>query len=289
MDESDSMIDRLKEPILNMAMLVCTLAVLAMAMPNLEAQCIINDDLRVAAGVAVPFPCGENILYQGYEYATVQIGDQCWFAENLRTDAYANGDAIPELVAKSDWYNTTSGAMCAYGAGDWGVDGGSYCDEASPGLDACVEAESLAAYGRLYNWYAVDDARNLCPSGWHVPTDGEFQAMEVALGMSASEANSMGWQGTNEGQKLKADSGWPWEGAPGNDESGFAGLPGGSRLWFSDAAFNGAGESGNWWSASLRSEGRAWRYSVVLHDSRVNRNDRDLVTGFSVRCVEDNE
>jgi uncharacterized protein (TIGR02145 family) len=202
---------------------------------------VVTSELRDAAGV---FECGSEVVFNGYAYQTVQIGDQCWFAENVRTDAYANGDAIPELVAKSDWYNTTSGATCAYGAVEWGVDGGSYCDEVSPGLDACDEAESLAAYGRLCNWYAVDDARNLCPSGWHVPTDGEFQAMEVALGMSASEANSLGWQVTNEAQKLKADSGWPWEGAPGTNESGFAGLPGGSRLWFSDAAFNGAGESG---------------------------------------------
>ncbi|MDA0729973.1 MAG: FISUMP domain-containing protein, partial [Bacteroidetes bacterium] len=95
--------------------------------------------------VSPSWSCGEAITYAGVGYSTVQIGDQCWFAENLRTTTYLNGDAIPQNLSGADWSSTLSGAMAFYVNGP--------------------------AYGGLYNWYAVADARGLCPSGWHVPTD----------------------------------------------------------------------------------------------------------------------
>ena len=80
----------------------------------------------------------------------------------------------------------------------------------------------------LYNWYAVDDARGLCPSGWHVPTDGEYMTLEMALGMSESEANDTGWRGTDQGTQMKSspsdDPSWN-----GTNTSGFSALAGGSR------------------------------------------------------------
>ena len=102
--------------------------------------------------------CGDPLEYQGYDYETVQIGEQCWFAENLRAENYRDGDAIPSDLSFS-WSSTSSGATTVF-----------------PG------SVSNEAYGRLYNWYAVDDARGLCPSGWHVPTDGEWMTMEMDLG-----------------------------------------------------------------------------------------------------------
>ena len=105
--------------------------------------------------------CGDPLEYQGYDYETVQNGEQCWFAENLRNANYENGDAIPSGLSDSDW-PTDSGAAAVYGEGE------SDCLSFSPDGDACDEAWSLNEYGRLYNWYAVDDARGLCPSGWHV-------------------------------------------------------------------------------------------------------------------------
>ena len=116
------------------------------------------------------FTCGDPVSYHGYDYATVQIGEQCWFAENLRNEHYANGDSIPGGLSNSEWQNaddTNLGAQAIYNN----------------------DASNLADYGRLYNWYAVDDARGLCPSGWHVPTDEEFMTLEMELGMSESEAN----------------------------------------------------------------------------------------------------
>ncbi len=99
-------------------------------------------------------------------------------------------------------------------------EGSSMCNY-SPDIDACDEAQSLAEYGRLYNWYAVDDARSLCPSGWHVPTDGEWTDLENYI-------SSQGFSGT-EGTALKSTYGW-YNGGNGTDDFGFSALPGGYRL-----------------------------------------------------------
>ena len=165
----------------------------------------------------VLWSCGDPIQYQGYDYATVLIGEQCWFAENLRT----NGDAIPSGLSEGDWYDTTSGAVVVYGEGD-------DCEDDSDIIDACDPAQALNEYGRLYNWYAVDDARGLCPSDWHVSTDGEWMTMEMGLGMSEAEANDTGWRGNDQGRQMKTDYGWSLT-INGTNTSGFSGLPGGVR------------------------------------------------------------
>ena len=116
----------------------------------------------------------------------------------------------------------------------------------SPDIDACDEAQSLSEYGRLYNWYAVDDARGLCPSGWHVPTDGEWTDLEDYI-------TSQGFSGT-EGTALKSTYGWNWCGN-GTDDFGFSALPGGSRS--SRWQLRHAGSVGYWWSSSP-SGGSAW-------------------------------
>ena len=99
----------------------------------------------------------------------------------------------------------------------------------------------LRSYGRLYNWYAVDDARSLCPVGWHVPTDGEWTDLE-------NHIRSQGFNGT-EGTALKSTYGW-YNGGNGTDDFGFLALPGGFRT-SDDGSFNGAGGYGFWWSSSL--------------------------------------
>jgi hypothetical protein len=131
--------------------------------------------------------CGDSLAYQGYLYETVLIGEQCWFAENLRSENYENGDAIPSGLSDSEWANTSSGAVAVYGEGN------STCDDTSPDGDGCDEAWSLSEYGRLYNWYAVDDARGLCPSGWQVPTDGEWTVLTDHLGGFNSAGDKGYW------------------------------------------------------------------------------------------------
>ena len=205
----------------------------------------------------------------GYNYSVVQIGDQCWFAENLRTTTYLNGDVIPAGLTDGDWSSTTSGATAVYGEDDG-------CDNYSPDIDACDETQSLAEYGRLYNWYAVDDARGLCPSGWHVPTDEEWTDLEDFI-------SAQGFSGT-EGTALKSTYGWSNSGN-GTDDFGFSALPGGLRngsSGYSDVA----GDYGYWWSSSP-SGGNAWYRYLNGYFPDIYQDSVNPRSGFSVRCLRD--
>ena len=223
--------------------------------------------------------CGDPFSHQGYDYATVLIGDQCWFAENLRSENYENGDAIPSNLSDSEWENTSSGAVAVFG------EGSSSCEAYSPDGAPCDESWSMNEYGRLYNWYAVDDTRGLCPSGWHVPTDGEWMTLEMALGMSESEANDTHWRGTDQGTQMKTDYGWSG-GGNGTNSSGFSGLPGGYRDF--NGNFSHAGGRGYWWSSSPVGA-NVWDRYLYLYYEDVGRNFVTLQNGFSVRCVRDAE
>ena len=199
-----------------------------------------------------PWQCGDPLEYQGHGYETVQIGEQCWFAENLRIESYENGDAIPAGLNSSEWTSTTSGATVIY-------DG---------------NASNLEAYGRLYNWHAVDDARSLCPSTWRIPSDGEWTTLTNFLGGAAVA-----------GGQMKTTYGWNGDGN-GTNSSGFSGLPGGS--FASNGNFNLVGSSGYWWSASPYGSS-AWYRIVSYNDEAVTRNFAYQRNGYSVRCVRDAE
>jgi uncharacterized protein (TIGR02145 family) len=138
---------------------------------------------------------------------------------------------------------------------------------------------NLATYGRLYNWYAVNDSRGLCPSGFHVPSDGEWMTLEMALGMTSSQANSTGWRGTDQGTQMKTSS---WRGT---NSSGFSALPGGFRSYGS-GNFSGQGTNGYWWSSSPNGT-NAWLRNLSSGDSNVGRYYNYGRSGFSVRCVRD--
>ncbi len=194
--------------------------------------------------------CGDPLEHQGYDYETVQIGEQCWFAENLRTENYKNGDFIPANLDNSDWTSTTSGATVFYGD----------------------DVFSLQAYGRLYNWHAVDDARSLCPNAWRIPSDGDWTVLTDFFGGSATA-----------GAQMKTTDGWNGDG-DGANSSGFSGVPGGSRA--SNGNFYLAGSSGYWWSATPYGSS-AWYRTVNYNDDSVNRNFAYHRNGYSVRCVQD--
>ena len=219
----------------------------------------VSDLLMVLADFGTECPpevaewtCGDPVSYQGYDYATVLIGEQCWFAENLRNESYENGDAIPAGLSFSEWSSTTSGATAVHGE----------------------IASNLETYGRQYNWYAVVDSRGLCPSGWHVPTDGEWTVMTDFLG------------GENvAGGQMKTTYGW-YQGGNGTNSSGFSGLPGG--FGFNDGNFYAAGGSGYWWSSSPDGS-FAWNRSLNSIYGDVNRFSFSRRCGFSVRCVRDAE
>ncbi|MBN1998490.1 fibrobacter succinogenes major paralogous domain-containing protein [candidate division KSB1 bacterium] len=201
----------------------------------------------------------------GNVYKTVKIGDQWWVAENLKVTHYRNGDPIPNVTGSSEWANLSTGATCNYDNNE------SY----------------VSTYGRLYNWYAVNDSRGLAPAGWHVPTDAEWKQLEMYLGMSQSEADATGWRGTDEGGKLKetGTGHWASPNTGATNESGFSALPGGYR--FGGGTFYGIGFAAYFWSASSGSDDRAWYRSLSCSNSAVYRFGYSRRGGFSVRVVRD--
>jgi len=203
----------------------------------------------------------------GNVYQTVQIGSQWWMAKNLKVTHYRNGDDIPLLTSNADWTSTTNGAYCVYDN----------------------DPSNADTYGNLYNWYAVNDSRNIAPEGWHVPTDDEIKELEMALGMSQSEADNEGWRGTNEGSKLAGRADLWVNGALENDPefgtSCFSFLPGGYR-YYSSGGYSGMSTNSYLWSASENGV-YAWRRKLNYYYATIYRNTNYKRYGFSVRCVRD--
>ena len=194
----------------------------------------------------VPWSCGDPLEYQGYNYETVLIGEQCWFAENLRSENYQNGDAIPVGLSDEEWSSTTSGAMAVYG------EGSSSCNTYSPDGDACDPDWSLVEYGRLYNWYAVEDDRSLCPNGWSIPGDDNWQQMVQVLGGDEVAGSTM-----------KSQSGWD-QGGNGTNSSGFNATPSGLKVL--DGGFVDAGWVTYWWTSSAHQIDASYNRSVNWPD-----------------------
>ena len=222
-------------------------------------------------GGPAPEPCPDSTCpptvtdYDGNVYQTVLIGDQCWMMENLKVTHYRNGEAIPHVTDSETWAGLTTGAYCNYGNDEGNV----------------------STYGRLYNWYAVDDSRKIAPEGWHVATDEEWKQLEMFLGMSQAEADTTGWRGTDEGGKLKeaGTTHWASPNTGATNESGFTALPGGYR--HVGGNFHSMYWSANFWSSTELSSLGAWYRTVNCDYSQVLRTNVNEPTGFSVRCVRD--
>lgn len=205
----------------------------------------------------------------GYTYELVTIGEQVWFAENLRTTVYRNGDLITSSLSDDSWGSNDEGATTVYGQGD------SNCWHQSPDIDACDEVQALSAYGRLYNCFAIADPRGLCPVGWHVPTDGEWTVLEEYI-------SSAGFS-SNEGVPLRSSSGW-LNNYGSTDDFGFSALPGGARD--SNGDFIHAGSRGYWWSSSSNGCDATNRYLSSTNPSILQYNYSPWYAS-SVRCIQD--
>jgi len=209
-----------------------------------------------------PDSIGTVMDIDGNVYNTVKIGNRWWMSENLKVTHYNNGDAIPNVGADTEWSILISGAYCEYDNNPWYVE----------------------AYGRLYNWYAISDRRNISLEGWHIPTDEEWKELEIYLGMDSSEVNDTGNRGTNEGFLLKSDGGWPLNGN-GSNEYSFSALPGGYRLDY--GLFYNMGYFCYFWSSTEYESDNAWDRLLHYQSARVNRNFNKKCFGFSVRCIKD--
>jgi uncharacterized protein (TIGR02145 family) len=193
----------------------------------------------------------------GNVYNTVQIGNQCWTQSNLKVSKYRNGDNILTGLSDGQWSSTTSGAYAIYNN-----------DPVNDGL-----------YGKLYNWYAVDDSRGLCPTGWHVPSDAEWTTLTTFLGGASAAGGAMKSTATQ-----PTPGGWLAPNTGATNSSGFTGLPGGSRD--SGGGFYSLGNGGGWWSSSDAGSGSAWTRLLDFNDALAFRYNGTPRGGFSVRCLK---
>ncbi len=192
----------------------------------------------------------------GNVYQTVLIGNQIWMKENLRVSKYRNGNAITTGLSDSQWSSTTSGAYSVFNN----------------------DQSNNSIYGKLYNWFAVNDSRGLCPNGWHVPSDGEWSKLE----------NYLGGQSIAGGKMKSISNLWlsPNNGA--TNISGFSGLPGSLR---DQSGFDpsGVGGNGNWWTSTewpTSPPDAAFR-TLISNGGWISPTGNRKLYGLSVRCLKD--
>ena len=235
----------------------------------------------VAVTAPTPTPSGP--------YKTVTIGTQVWMKENLNVSTFRNGDPIPEAKTDEEWER----------AGELEQPAWCYYDN---------DPKNGTKYGKLYNWYAVNDARGLAPSGYHVPTDEEWEMINDFLGDDAGNKmkSTSGWENWTEDLVCTNCKNWNAEyrkktachvckdtrvhgtkaySGNGTNSSGFSGLPGGYRSL--NGSFYDRGLYVYWWSASEFSTDYAYYRNLYHYYDHLLRYNYDKEGGFSVRCLRD--
>jgi len=205
----------------------------------------------------------------GNEYKTIKIGNQVWMAENLRVTRYRNGQPIANVSSTADWASlaekTDKAAWCFYGN----------------------NAKNESIYGKLYNFYAAKDSRNIAPQGWHVPTNAEWIQLGDYLRGVATAAGKLKATGTTQ---------WAAPNTGATNSSGFTALPAGERL--ADGTFGGLKFRTHYWSTDLYGGDPFTQYSLAVslfYNQQLLYNSADgsfnglnALAALSVRCVKDN-
>lgn len=189
----------------------------------------------------------------GNVYHIITIGTQDWLVENLKVIHFRNGDPITNVTDPTAWFNLTTEAYC-YSNNDGNLG---------------------TTYGCLYNWYAVYDTRNICPIGWHVPSDNEWSILTSYLG-GAGYAYKLIETGTAH---------WLAPNTEATNETGFTGLPGGYRD--SGGIFISIGVEADWWSSTEQLPTSAWARRIFNNSSSLGSLGTSKRNGYSVRCVRD--
>ena len=183
---------------------------------------------------------------------TLLLCNQEWMAKNLNSSTYRNGNPIPQVTDPSAWQNLTTGAWCYYSN------------------DNTLGEK----YGKLYNWYALNDARGLAPQGWHLPSDTEWAGLVSCLGGD-----------TVAGGKMKAISAlWDSPNTAASDQSSFNGLPGGFRK--PDGNFDSTGKKGHWWSSTASGVSSSWHRNLSYLSAIAARQTSEKRNGYAVRCIK---
>ena len=206
---------------------------------------------KMIEGIGKPITDIDNNIY-----STVNIGNQQWMSENLKVSKYNDGTAIPNITDNAQWQSNISGAWAYYNN----------------------EEYNNAKYGKLYNGYAVSPStngnKNVCPTGWHVPTDAEWTVLTDYLGKAAGgkmkEMGTTSWNSTN---------------ADATNSSLFSALPGGYRDYI--GVYDYIGFNGRWWSSSESSKDHAWVRGLYDYGGAANRTANVKINGLSVRCLRD--
>jgi len=190
----------------------------------------------------------------GNVYKTITIGAQTWMAENLKTTKYKSDTSIPLVTNSIVWDGLNTPAYCWYDNN---------------------QAAFGNTYGALYNWYAVNTG-NLCPAGWHIPSDAEWTTLTDFLGGESVAGGKLKETGTTHWQEINTDA---------TNESGFTALPGGYRNL--NETFNFVGINGNWWTSTEENSTIAWSRYMYHGYSGVLSSYYSESYGYSVRCVRD--
>lgn len=208
-------------------------------------------------------PPSNSFVKEEYTYTSVMIGSQEWMVENLKNNTYCNGDPIPQVREPTYWSNLNTAA--------W-----SYYDN---------DKSNNERYGKLYNWYAVADNRNICPCGWHVPTNDEWAILIAYLGGEDVAGGKLKSTGTlQDGTGL-----WYEPNTEADNSSGFTGIPSAGRG--PEGGFGGLSTNGWWWTSSAYdphgANVDAWFRGLVHNHQSVFTNALSKNSGYAVRCIKD--
>jgi len=183
---------------------------------------------------------------------SVMIGQQEWMIKNLDVSTYKNGETIPQCTDETEWDNLTTGAWCYYSnSSDNGV-----------------------IYGKLYNWYAVNDSRGLAPSGWHIPTNNEWSSLSTYLGGNSVSGGKLKETGTSH---------WSAPNTNATNESGFTALGAGYRY----LQYAHLGDVGAFWTSTQADAQTAYEWQILYNAGTISNNPQGKALGFSVRCLKD--
>lgn len=217
-------------------------------------------------------PTGTMSDIDGNVYKWITFGTQTWMVENLKVSKYRTGESISNTTDATLWSNATYGAWCNYDN----------------------NAANGDKYGKLYNWYAVNDSRKIAPIGWHISTEAEWTILVNYL-----IANGFNYDGTYEynrlGKSLAAQTDWndnTNEGSIGNDLSknnrtGFTGLPSGVRD--EKGVFNNIGAWSFWWTSTIGNSATNACFSYMLNGGAYSGAYKDgkIHIGAAIRCIKD--
>jgi len=195
--------------------------------------------------------------FDGNNYTTVTIGTQVWMVENLKVTHYRNGDPIPNITDNALWAALRDGAYCNY--------------------NNTINSNTIATYGRLYNWFTVADSRNIAPTGWHVPSHAEWITLtttllgELVAGGKMKETGTTHWRSPN---------------TSATNESGFTALPSGYR-YSRDGSFRNLDFGSYWWNSTAHSDTEAWDRCLKSNDTICYAGFDTRQEGFSLRLIKD--